>query len=233
MLVEGDEPLLPSVRPELMAEASRAQKPLLPPVVAPIWTRARRFRGRWSQQSLLWRIKRKLRQKASADGVASLENIRDRFTRLDSAGANALDYDKAELLIGWALDMDLSRPEWAALLESLDSEGDGTVSWAGIQHWFADLRQGEVAAPKWLLTWWRRVLRREPEGAMDHGKDGALVGAPGGGHAAERASRPCFVLHGLEGIRSYVLFVAALYYFLSVPYQVCEGRPDQDFVDPS
>ena len=125
-------------------------------------------KGAWTRlldRYRLWRLKKKLRvyvkQSAPAPttaggtalpvtmaaATAAMPDFERHFTRLDVDHTGWLDTYRAELLLTWGYDAELSREEWALLVDSLVDPAVGKVNLAAIERLWLELMGVSVRAP--------------------------------------------------------------------------------------
>ena len=153
----------------------------------------------------LWRVRRKLSHQIMIGLSATSEEIHNRCLRLDVFAVGALDETKTQLLISWAFDVDLKRSEWDAVFYHLAGPNTALAKREAILAWTDSLLQdhsqrmkredrGQGSWLKGLVYSWSKSLT-QTHGVIDHRGSFARVWAV-------------------------VKFLAALYMFLSIPYQV-------------
>jgi hypothetical protein len=82
-----------------------------------------------------------------AAATAAMPDFERHFTRLDVDHSGWLDKSRAELLLTWGYDAELSREEWALLVESLADPHVGRVNLAAIERLWLELMGVAMRAP--------------------------------------------------------------------------------------
>lgn len=189
----------------------------------------RQRRGLWTRlldRYRLWVAKRKLRacvRKAapaagtSASGSAlpitaaaaavAMPGFERHFARLDVDQTGWLDKSRAELLLTWGYDAELSREEWALVVESLADPAVGRVSLAAIERLWLELMGVPMRAPPGLdvsMRGGRSLLDASLRGGKAPSGGafgmGMLLGNGGSLDASQRSGKELGSLQGMAGM---------------------------------
>lgn len=180
----------------------------------------RQRKGLWmrlADRYRLWQAKRKLRafvQKtaprassssaggaalpttmaAAAAATAAMPDFERHFTRLDMDQTGWLDKSRAELLLTWGYDAELSREEWALVVESLADPAVGRVNLAAIERLWLELMGVAMRAPPGLdgsMRGGRLLLDASLRGGKAQGGGGGMLALGNGGSmdASQRSGK--------------------------------------------
>lgn len=168
-----------------------------------------KFQGlSWSKRMLLhirFRMaERRIIRLIVKDMNISVEDIANRFDRLDTHGRGVLDETRTQLLLSWAFDVDFKAEDWDAIFYYL----------VGEKSCFARRHN--------ILTWTTSLLKRRPRQTSRFYSFVRLV-ADSGRALVHRISASNFIIdHTGSFSRKWKVIraVVALYMFLTVPYQI-------------
>jgi len=149
-------------------------------------------------------VGRKLAHKAHKGLCVTTEDIQNRFTRLDAMDLGALDDTKTQLLFSWAFDIDLKKDDWDALFYHLAGPSSVLAKRDVILSFIDSLTQ-------------RRSHRLPSVATCLH----AMA------HSLRRITKQVLATRfvfdhnsNFANIWEIIKCTAALYMFLSVPYQI-------------